>query len=280
LLTDPGDNILIPCPSYPLLDILCGLESIEQRYYKLNYTENKWEIDFDSIKKNINEKTKAIIVINPNNPTGNYISKKESDFLIRFCDKNKIALIVDEVFNDFSLSENKFSFTEAEISENSILFVLNGISKMLALPQLKLGWIINLSGDKKKKSCQNILEMISDTYLTVNTPVQNAFPVLLQAGNDIKSQIIKRITANYNFLNNHFASDSINSVLTVEGGWYAVIKSLSEGDDEQRVLYFLENHRVNMHPGYFYNFDDDGYLIISLIIKESEMQNGIIKVFR
>lgn len=280
LITNPGDNILIPSPSYPLLDILCELESIEYKFYKLNYSYNKWEIDFDSIKKIINKKTKAIIVINPNNPTGNYISKNESDFLINYCSENKIALIVDEVFNDFSISGNKYSFTEAEISENSVLFVLNGISKMLALPQLKLGWIINLSGNKRKKPYQNILEMISDSYLTVNTPVQNAFPLLLQTGSEIKSQIIKRITSNYNFVRNHLANDSLNSVLNVEGGWYAIIKNYSQTDDEKRILFFLENYGVNMHPGYFYNFDSDGYLILSLIVKKSVFEKGVKKVFR
>lgn len=280
LLSNPGDNILIPKPSYPLLDILCELESLEIRYYNLVFNGNKWEIDFDSISAQTNEKTKSIIIINPNNPTGNFFSKDESDSLIEYCNKNNIALIIDEVFNDFSLSEKRFSFLEAEIFENSSLFILNGISKMLALPQMKLGWIINLSGNKAKSSYNNILEMIADSYFTVNTPVQNAFPDLLQTGKDIRSQILKRIISNYSFLSNHFNNDKLNMALPVEGGWYAIIKSSSQSDDEERVLSFLENYGVNLHPGYFYNFDDDGYFVLSLIVKESVLQSGIKRIFK
>lgn len=280
LLANPGDNIFIPKPSYPLLDILCELESLELRYYDMSYKENRWEINFDSINENINKKTKAIIAVNPNNPTGNYISKSESDFLLNYCNEKNIALIVDEVFNDFNLSAKKFSFIDTNIPENSTLFVLNGISKMLALPQLKLGWILNLSGNNMKNNYRTMLEMISDSYLTVNTPVQNAFPVLLQTGIDIKSQIIERITANYNFLKNHFKNNSSDSVLTVEGGWYAILKSNSQIDDEDRVLCFLEDFGVSLHPGYFYNFDTDGYFVLSLIVQESIFQNGIRKIFK
>jgi len=203
MLANPGDNILIPKPSYPLLDILCGLESLEVKYYSTTFDGKEWVTDFDSIHSQINDKTKAIIIINPNNPTGNYFSKEESDSLIKFCSDRKISLIIDEVFNDYSLTGKKFSFVEANVYDNSSLFVLNGISKMLALPQMKLGWIINLSGKKIKSGFNNILEMISDTYLTVNTPVQNAFPVLLKTLDDIQSQILNRIGKNYKFLNNY-----------------------------------------------------------------------------
>ncbi len=280
LLSNPGDNVLIPKPSYPLLDILCDLESLEIRYYNIVYNGNKWEIDFDSIIAQTDKKTKSIIIINPNNPTGNFFSKADSDFLTEYSNKNNIALIIDEVFNDFNLSEKKFSFIEADIFENSSLFVLNGISKMLALPQMKLGWIINLSGNKVKSTYNNILEMVADSYYTVNTPVQNAFPNLLQTGYDIRTQILKRIISNYNFLRNHFNDDPLNKVLHVEGGWYAIIKSLSQTGDEERVLYFLENYGVNLHPGYFYNFDEDGFFILSLIVKESIFRSGVKRIFK
>ncbi len=280
MLSNPGDNILIPKPSYPLLDILCELDSLEIRYYNLVYNGNRWEIDFDSIVAQTDKKTKSIIIVNPNNPTGNFFSKFDSDSFVEYCGKNNIALIIDEVFNDFNLSEKKFSFIEADIFENSSIFVLNGISKMLALPQMKLGWIINLSGNKVKDSYNNILEMIADSYYTVNTPVQNAFPNLLQTGKEIRAQILKRISSNYNFLSKYFNNNPLNIILPVDGGWYAVLKSISQADDEERVLYFLENYGVNLHPGYFYNFDADGYFVLSLIVKESILQSGIQRIFR
>jgi alanine-synthesizing transaminase len=273
LLTNPGDHVLIPKPSYPLFQFLLELHDVEFDFYPLVY-EGRWKINRAKFKDLITPRTKAVILVNPNNPTCSYISKEDVVFLNEQCMKNHMAIISDEVFLDYPLDSSMQS--NSLIQNTSVLtFVLSGISKILGLPQMKLSWIgINGPQGTVHKALER-LEIIADTYLSVNTPVQNALSQWLPQAHQIQDQILQRVQENLTSLR----KKKLN-VLSVEAGWYAVIDAPSIGSEEDFILDLLKKDHVLVHPGYFFDFDREGYLVISLLPSPEVFNQAIERLSR
>lgn len=279
LLTDPFDEILIPRPSYPLFSFIAGMESVNLKYYDVVYTENKiWEIDFESISNRLTKKTKAIILVNPNNPTGNFVKLKEINTLLKICGMNNVALICDEVFIDYGLDvEKKDIFSLAGI-DYSLTFTLSGISKICGLPQMKLSWIVISGPEEVCEEAKDKLEIITDTYLSVGTPVQHAVGDLLSGREHVRQQIIDRITKNYCLLKSVTVNTNLMDLFKTEGGWYSVVK-INKNIDEEAMVYDLLNLKdVYIHPGYFFDFTGEGYIVLSLLTSAEIFEEGIKRI--
>ena len=279
LLTDPGDEILIPNPGYPLFSFIAEMESVNIKNYKLKYSDgNFWSIDFESLKSGIADKTKAVIIVNPNNPAGNYIKAKEINELLRICREHKIAVICDEVFLDYPVeSDRKNIFSVAGI--NYVLtFTLSGLSKICGLPQMKLSWII-VGGPKKEcNEAKEKLEIITDTYLSVGAPVQLAVGSLLVNRDFIQAQIKDRILRNYEFLKSELIANEFADLMKTDGGWYAVLKIKIKISEENMAFEMLEKKDVYIHPGFFFDFKDEGYIVVSLLTPAENFNTGIKRI--
>ena len=273
LLTNPGDHVLIPKPSYPLFEFLLQLHDVEFDYYPLLY-DGAWHIDQGAFKNLVTPKTRVVIVVNPNNPTGSYMSEQDIAFLNEQCLQNHMAIISDEVFFDYKLERqiNPFSLIPNTLV---VTFVLSGISKILGLPQMKLSWIVTHGPKLAVEAAMDRLEIIADTYLSVNTPVQNALPVWLADSANIQKQILERVRGNEKILRR----GPLN-VLTAEGGWYALLKVPSINSEEQFVLDLLQEDHVLVHPGYFFDFDVSGYLVLSLLPKPEIFTQALERICR
>ena len=273
LLCDPEDNILIPNPGYPLFDYLASLECIRTKPYRLEYVHGRgWFIDFDDIKRNIDGFTKAIVVINPNNPTGSYVRHEEKEKLVEIAKRYNISLISDEVFYDFKL--NRGSFPSFASESRVLCFTLSGISKILGLPQMKLSWIIvNGPESYKEEACEK-LEVISDTFLSVSIPVQNGLEKLFSCCKVVTESIKFRIKQNYEFIKSALAKTPLR-VLDTEGGWNAIIelpRVISEREWVEKLL--LEKNTL-VYPGYFFDFEKEAYIVVSLIVEGKKTEKGI-----
>lgn len=264
LLAEPGDNVLVPQPGYPLFDFLARLNDVEQIGYRLEY-EGSWEIDFDSLEAAASERTRAIVAINPNNPTGSLLKPPEREKLVEFCARREVALISDEVFLDYCLPDAARSAGTMAGGGAALRFVLSGISKTLALPQLKLGWIVASGPAGVVEPALARLEVIADTYLSVGGPVQLALPRLLAGRRGIQQQILARVAGNLERLDACLARQTLASRLTVEGGWSVILRVPSVHSDEDWALDLLENDGVLVHPGHFFNFGREGHLVVSLL---------------
>ncbi len=277
LLLNPGDEILIPQPCYPLFEYLAMLDSGSVSYYPLTYNhKNGWKADLQRLSGLVTPKTKAIVIVNPNNPTGSYLKRDEYEAITEICGKNNIALISDEVFSDYSISPGE-NYLRTVAGEKSYLnFILNGYSKMLALPQVKFGWILVEGNQQLKNEAVKRLEIISDTYLSVSSMVQNSSEILYGTRGRIQKQIIERLNRNYEMLSHKFLLNPNIRLLKCEGGWSAVISfgnMLIPEDDF--VFNLLERKNVLVHPGYYYDFDKEGYAVISLLTDTDILEEGI-----
>jgi alanine-synthesizing transaminase len=282
LLGNPGDEILIPRPGYPLLSYLACFEGLLALSYPLRYDDQKgWSIDMDVLQALINPKTKAIVIVNPNNPTGSYVNQQELAELDAACREHDMALIVDEVFSDFNATDTPGRVRTVMNRSTALTFVLNGLSKMVGLPQVKLGWIVVNGTPDLSKAALMRLEMMLDFYLSSATPVQHAAKKLLYQRRVIQRQMFSRIDSNNRFLEEQLAKTSNIRALIREGGWYAVIEISDEIPDEDRVLQLLDQDNTLVHPGYFYEFDREGFLVVSLLTPAAIFRNGITKlIFR
>ncbi|MFH0996564.1 MAG: pyridoxal phosphate-dependent aminotransferase [Pseudomonadota bacterium] len=276
LLCDPGDTVLAPQPSYPLFDFLAGLDAIHLETYRMRYQpDTGWRIDLEQIKSLITSRTRAIIMVNPNNPTGSYIRPQERDQLTRWCRDHNLAMIVDEVFLDYASGQSSNASLSFAGNSGALIFTLSGISKVLGLPQFKLGWL-QVSGPQPLcVSACNHLEMISDTYLSASTPVQEALPALMAQRGFFQNQVITRIEANDNYLNTACNRLTTGRMLQREGGWTAVIAMQNGISDEDMVCELLDSDHVLVHPGYFYDFEEDGCLVISLLTRPDRLMTGM-----
>ncbi len=276
LLADPQDLVLFPAPSYPLFDFLADLNDVGTGGYPLFY-DGQWAIDLCQLENNITPRTKAVVVVNPNNPTGNYIKGGELESLNRICQKASLALISDEVFFDYTFDQ-KQSFISLAGNKENLTFTLGGLSKALGLPQMKLSWIAVTGPKAIAEDAIARLEMIADTYLSVNTPSQNALAGWLNLRCVIQEQIRSRTAVNREFLLKSFAQETLGTVLQVQGGWYMIIK-LPDGFDEEGIVEaLLLKDQVYVHPGYFFNFSDEPYLILSLLPPEEIFRQGVNKI--
>jgi len=271
LLCNPGDEILVPKPSYPLFDFLAELQDVSLVPYSLIY-DHGWQIDFHSLENAITPKSRAIVLVHPNNPTGSYVAAQERQCLNEICRKHKLALIVDEVFLDYAHTKPEPTFAT---NCDALTFTLSGISKISALPQMKLAWIAVSGPSTDAAVAMQRLEVIADTYLSLNSPVQLAAPVLLDQRKTIQPQLMSRVRANLTELDRQLARQKSCSRLEVQGGWYAVLRIPVIRSDEDFAIELLQRSGVLVHPGHFYDFPSDGYLVLSLIAIEEEFRSGV-----
>lgn len=279
LICNPGDEILIPAPSYPLLDFIASLELVKVVPYYLEEKDNSWIFTTKNIVKFVSDKTKLLFLVQPNNPTGNILSQEEINDLLFFAEKYNLAVVIDEVFRDY-LFYNK---SPQLLSSHKIpVFTLNGISKTLALPQLKLSWIVCSCPENIKKELYEGLEIISDTYLSVNTPVQVALPDLFRIKDSIQTQIQNRITNNLYFATTQFSKCPHINFYPPEGGWYLVVKIYTNTESEEEfVIDLLNQTGVYVHPGGMFRFPDNNiHLILSLLPEEGLFREGILRIIQ
>src|SRR5206468_7613038 len=270
-LCDPGDELLIPSPSYTLFDFLAEIQDVNLVRYPLQYDDG-WQIDFHALEQAITPRTRGIIVVNPNNPTGHFAKRAEIMKLNSICSAREMAIIADEVFLDFALEgERPASFAA---NRGAPTFTLSGLSKICGLPQMKAAWLIASGPQEWKREALARLEVIADTYLSVNAPVQLAIPKFLELRRAFQKQVIERARRNLAELDRQLAAQKAVSRLKVEGGWCAVLKVPVTRSDEDLAIDVLSIHGVSVHPGHFYDFPGDGYLVVSLITPEEKFAQG------
>jgi alanine-synthesizing transaminase len=295
LLCNAGDELLVPKPSYPLFEFLADLQDVKLVPYPLIY-DHGWQMDFHSMEKVVTPRTRGVVIVHPNNPTGSYVHAEERAPLNEFCGDHGLALIVDEVFLDHGLSD------EGSVSRRStgqpkaavptcarhdlsfarnrevLTFTLSGLSKISALPQMKVAWVVTSGPDDIVNAAMARLEVIVDTYLSMNAPIQWAVPGLLEQRKDIQQQLMQRVGANLAELDRQLVGQPACQRLTVEGGWYAVLRVPVTRSDEELAIELVRDRSVLVHPGHFYDFPTDGYLVLSLISPEQEFAEGAARV--
>jgi alanine-synthesizing transaminase len=274
LLCNPDDELLIPTPGYPLFDFLADVNDVRLTRYPLFY-DHGWHIDMHALKQAITPRTRGIIVVHPNNPTGHFTRQEEVMQLNQICSANRMAIIADEVFLDFSLGAAQKSFIA---NTGALTFTMSGISKISGLPQMKFAWLAVSGPEAEKREALARLEMIADTYLSLNAPIQLAAPVLLQQRKQFQQQMMARVQANLAELDAQLADNQHLNRLVVEGGWYAVLRIPATRPDEELAIELLQTHDVYLHPGHFYDFSGDGYLVVSLIAREEDFKEGVRRI--
>jgi alanine-synthesizing transaminase len=341
LLCAPGDEVLAPRPSYPLFDFLAGIHDVALKPYPLVY-HDAWQLDFHSLERAITPRTRAIIVVHPNNPTGHFVSQPELAQLNALCSERGLALIADEVFLDYALeSPAPFTFAAGSPGHSAALtFTMSGLSKVAGLPQMKLSWLVAAGPEALRAQAMSRLEVIADTYLSMSAPVQHAAAELLATRTDFQSQLRARLQANLAELDRQLAAGphsarhpasaarthpshhdqpptmnhelsrrshhdqpptmnhelsrpshhdeppTMNhepvytscSRLHAQAGWYAVLRVPVTRSDEELAIALLTERSVIVHPGHFYDFESDGYLVVSLITPESDFREGMARV--
>ena len=283
LLCEPtGDAVLVPVPSYPLFDHLTRLDGVECRPYALEY-HGRWEVDERSVDRAWRDTTRAVLAVSPNNPTGSVLSPTGLDALSTRCASRDAALIVDEVFADYifgpSTDDELSSHRAARTADRGCLaFRLGGLSKSAGLPQVKLGWIaVDGPGELVRGALQR-LELICDTYLSVSTPVQVAAPALIERGAEIRQQIRTRIADNLACLRAAVAADPALELLNADGGWTSVIRVPAKGSEEDLVIDLLEARDTLTHPGFFFDFPHEAFLVLSLLPEPAVFAEGVNRI--
>ena len=268
LLCNPGDNIVMPTPSYPLISFLCCMENTDTREYNLRYDGTRWALDFESLERATDERTRAIFCVNPNNPTGSSFSPEERRRLEAFARERDLPLVVDEVFLEY-MRDPAESFANAN---SGAVFVLGGLSKTAALPQIKAGWIITCGEEKWRDEALARLDFIADTILSVSTPAQLAVPHLLREAFKIRERISKRLAENERHLREWCARSRDLEFLNREGGWYGIVRLPRGIEEESLATDLLRREGVIVHPGYFYDLEavPAPHLVFSLLAKESD----------
>jgi aspartate/methionine/tyrosine aminotransferase len=276
LLANPGDEILSPRPSYPLFEFLAGLSSVAIRQYPLRY-DGAWHIDFDALEGAISPRTRAIVIVNPNNPTGSFLKMEELARLEEIAVRDNLAIIADEVFCDYAFVPAADRVTTLAGERRALTFSLSGLSKVAGLPQLKLGWVV-VSGSAVSgpghEAALSALDLIADTYLSVATPVQLALPDLLRSGTSVRTAIAERTASNLAHLRSAL-DGSPAGVLNVEGGWYAVLRLPNTHTEEEWALRLLAEHDVIVQPGYYYDFESEAFLVLSLLTPPDDFAAGL-----
>ena len=277
LLADPGDAVLVPRPSYPLFEFLGGLNDVTLIPYPLRYHDG-WEIDFEGLDAAVHAakgRARALLVVHPNNPTGSFVSQAEGDNLASLCRDRGMALIADEVFRDFPFDVDAGPAPTHAAGSACLTFTLSGLSKISALPQMKLAWLVASGPVELLAPALARMELIADTYLSVSAPLALALPRWLELRHAMQSQILERVRGNLQILDEALGSASPVSRLKSQGGWYAVLRVPRPRRVEDLALELLNRHRVFVHPGHFYDFDSDGFLVLSLLPKSDVFREGI-----
>jgi aspartate/methionine/tyrosine aminotransferase len=271
-LCNPGDEVLIPQPGYPLFNFLADIQDVATAPYPLIY-DYGWQIDFHGLQRAINPRTRALVIVNPNNPTGHFCRSDDMHRLTQVCLEGDLAIIADEVFLDFSLGKDMLSSFAS--NNKALTFTMSGLSKISGLPQMKVAWLIATGPETLKQQGVARLEMIADTYLSMNTPMQLALPALLELRHNFQRQCIARTRTNLAQLDRLLSTQKLCSRLNLEGGWYAVIRVPVTGGDDDLALELLNSRGVYAHPGHFYDFPADGSLVVSLITPEPAFTAGV-----
>jgi hypothetical protein len=274
LLCDPGDEILIPIPSYPLFEYLARLEGVKTVPYRLLY-DGSWFLDFASMRAAISTRTKAIVIVNPNNPTGSFLKIQECATLLEIANRHGLPVISDEVFMDYAFHHPSDHFARTLIGRDGTLsFSLNGLSKAAGMPQVKLGWIAINGPAAARAEARARLELILDTYLSVGTPVQSALGSLLETGAEIQRQIAARIAQNRTTLAAALQGSPVH-ILHAEGGWSSILQLPNICKEEIWAARLLSEQQVLVQPGYFFDMAAEAYIIVSLITTPDVFAEGI-----
>lgn len=275
LLCNPHDETLVPKPSYPLFEYLADLQDVTLVPYLLEYAHG-WFVDFHSLTRALTPRTRAVLLVHPNNPTGSYIHTEEMQRLNVLCRERNLALIVDEVFLDYTfMDQPRKSFVA---NQEVLTFTLSGLSKIAAMPQMKVAWVVTSGPEPLKQAALDRLEVIADTYLSLNSATQWAFPTLFEQRKTVQPQVLGRVRENWNFVKSAFSGESPCELLDAEGGWYAALRMRGDRPDEDVAIDILRKGHTLVHPGHFYDFPADRNLVVSLIIQPEEFRAGVLRL--
>jgi alanine-synthesizing transaminase len=272
LLCNPGEAILFPKPSYPLVELIAELEGIAAHAYSLAGQFHRFAVA--SMLDNLAPDARAVVAVSPNNPTGTMLTAEELSAVSGFCAARQLALIVDEVFLDYPSLARESDVVSSAGNSDALTFTLGGLSKSCGLPQMKLSWIAVSGPEAEARRALSRLEFIADAFLSVGTPVQQSAPALLALGATVRNRIRRRVNANDARLHEILGGIPGISIGAREGGWYAVIGLPSGADDEKFALDLLESRDVLVQPGFLYDFDDP-VIVISLLAPEGEFREGM-----
>ncbi|HXI12495.1 MAG TPA: pyridoxal phosphate-dependent aminotransferase [Thermoanaerobaculia bacterium] len=292
LLANPGDDVLAPVPGYPLLEHLASLENIELRHTPLRF-EDRWRVDVDEMRSRVSAKTRAVVVVHPNNPTGSYLRRDEQNAVAEICSEHQMAIVSDEVFYEYShgvveapyigMSGHRPAACHAgRVAErdDALSFSLGGLSKSAGLPHWKLGWIHVGGPTRVRKEALEGLELIADTFLSVSTLAQEALPAVLELAPSIRSMILQRVLRNWRSMEELIASLPALQLLPCQGGWSAVLRAPSLDSEDEMCSQLLGTAHVVVQPGYFYDFEGAGYLVVSLLPPTDRFDEGVRRIVR
>jgi aspartate/methionine/tyrosine aminotransferase len=273
LLGDPGDRVLVPVPSYPLFDYLASLEGLDTVPYPWSWDGDGWFVDFHALEERLPPRSRALVVVSPNNPTGAMVRREEAQRLLRLCRERDMALIADEVFGDHVFTEAPSRLPSFAGRDEALTFVLGGLSKACLLPQVKVGWIAASGPGDRLAPALARLQVVADTYLSVNGPAQRAVPRLLALREVIRPPLMARLAANRAALARALTGSAATPLLA-DGGWSAVVRVPRHPGEEARVLRLIARHGLRVHPGYFFDFPGEAFLVVSLLCPEDEFARG------
>lgn len=276
LLCDPGDDMLVAHPSYPLFDDLAKLEGVSLRPFALTY-DGRWELDVHAMRAAVTPRTRAILLVHPNNPTGSLVSREALDAVVDLCRERDLALVVDEVFGDYAWREDPTRAGSAVEVRGALTFTLSGLSKVVATPQIKLGWIVVGGPDALVEESLARLEMIADSYLSVSAPAQHAAPALLAQRAGVQRAVMARVTANRRAIETRLHDASRSTLLAADGGWYSVLRVPRTQSEEAWTLELLDDG-VLVQPGWLFDFEREAYLVVSLLPREDVFARAIERV--
>jgi len=277
LLCDPGDEVLVPRPGYPLFEFLATLESVRVLPYPLAH-DGEWHLDVAGLREALGPRTRAIVIVSPHNPTGACLKRDERDALETLCARRRVALVSDEVFADYFFRDDPRRAASVARDGPALAFALGGLSKSCGLPQLKLAWTAVTGPEPLRRDALARLEVVADTYLSVSTPVQVAAPELLARREELAAPIRARVRANLESLRAAIGPGCPATLLEPQGGWSAVLRVPATRTEEERVTRLLEERDVLVHPGYFFDFPHEAFLVLSLLPPEDDFAEGVARV--
>lgn len=285
ILCEAGDEVLVPAPSYPLLDFIAQGESVSLKRYPLAF-DSEWHLDLAALEREITPRSRIVVVVQPNNPTGSFLSRAEIHSLREVCVRHELAIVSDEVFLEYGFDtdsplvgrERSLLFPHPMPPDAPLTFVLGGLSKLAGLPQLKLSWIAVTGASADRDRALSRLELLGDTFLSVSTPVQRGVASILAATGNVRAQIRERTRNNLALLRERIGSDSPCRVLDPQGGWYALLRLPRLHADEEWARIFLDDDHVLVHPGSFFELAIDGFVVVSLLPPLAEFVEGVGKI--
>ncbi|HLG18662.1 MAG TPA: pyridoxal phosphate-dependent aminotransferase [Bdellovibrionota bacterium] len=279
MLVDPGNEVLIPTPSYPLFEPILSLEGVRFQTYPIQY-DRGWRIDFESLSERLTPETKALLAVNPNNPTGSFVKAEERRDLWRICEEWNLSLISDEVFFNYPLGKERSGVSFLKKGAPVPTFTMGGVSKEFGLPQMKLSWIHASGPQPILDEASERLDWIADTYLSASIPIQGALPAWLKSGSEVMRQIRARILENESVANDLCKKSKTLEALPVEGGWCKILKFGDRLEEEPFATDLLRHEGVLVQPGYFFDLPFPAAAVVSLLVPTNEFSEGLRRVLR